>query len=112
MIGAQETPLYSVDGTVYIEVLADGTFAIFDTASGNIAYLFSGASPDTSTPFSLHMQTVRWNAIMLTIFLPLWPAISAAHYASKSCHGARPLRPFVSEYNPVPCHGWQPLLLG
>lgn len=52
----QGTPLYSVDGTVYLEIKNDGTFALFDTASGDIIYLFKAPTSDTNMPFYLLMQ--------------------------------------------------------
>ena len=59
MCGSQGTPLYSPDGSVFIEILADGTFSLFDSETGNTIYGFSGPTADTNTPLTLTMQAVR-----------------------------------------------------
>ena len=44
---------------MYIEILSDGTFALFDTETGAIIFEFSGATGDIYRPYALTMQTVR-----------------------------------------------------
>ena len=58
-LGSQGTPLYSVDGAVFVEVLSDGTFSIFDTETGATIYVIYGATADTIQPFSVTMRAVR-----------------------------------------------------
>ena len=54
----QLTPLYSQDGTVYLELLANGALTLFNTASGAVIYT-TGAVTNPNPPFKTVMQTVR-----------------------------------------------------
>ena len=68
--GAQGTRLYSTDGTVYLEILDDGTLSLFDTASGGTIYRFIGPTSNPK-PYILVMQAVRAPLCLLCSALPL-----------------------------------------
>ena len=58
VVGPQGTPLYSVDGSVFIELRGDGTFGLFAAETGSIIFEFVGPTGNTNLPLSVIMQTV------------------------------------------------------
>ena len=84
MLGSQGIPLYSVDGSVFIEITPAGVFALFNTETGSIIYQFLSTST-TNTPLSLTQQTVRLQHMQLS---HLWPAPSLPSLQAK-CRPSR-----------------------
>ena len=106
MLLSQGTPLYSVDGTVFIEIQADGTFALFDTETGSIIYEFLGPTGDTNTPLALTMQTVRLAPQCMQLS-SLWPGTIAALSEKQSADHRSATLPSGTVCQ-SPADGWQP----
>ncbi len=98
----QNVRLYSVDGTVFIEILADGTFALFATETGSVIYEFLAPTRDVNTPLALTMQTVR-SALQRVQPSSLWPDTIAALPASSAAH-----RSAQAGARQFPADAWHP----